>query len=436
MTKKPKLFCWSDSPNVCTGFGVVANNLLRDMHKDFEVYILGINYHGLRKYDTSKYFIYNVDRNDPLGVRRASAVLEDVNPDLIFLFQDIFHQDLIFPVIKKQCPNVKTVCYTPVDGHPFNHFWERPLKESDRFFTYTEFGKETILEKFPQYKDKVEILYHGIDTEIFRPLEDKIIHIVQRNNGWLNKFVVVNVNRFQPRKMVDLAAWAVCCLYKGYKICDDCGYYYPKNWVKCPICFSKGIRTEVKGRSDVVLYQHMSNVEYSEGPGNANTLLSHMNNVGYSENDMKIGAVQINKKEIYGGGGQVTAEEIAEFYNGAAVNISSALGEGFGLSLAESAACGRTSIAPRNSAIPEVLGDTGYLIRNRAVINIPLDNGHLRPVVDTNKMIEALEDEYQKWLDNDKKPVFNQEAYDRVQKMFLWDDKRETLRQVFLDVLK
>lgn len=430
--KRPRLFCWCDmiSP---TGFANVSKNLLRDMYQHFDVHILGINYHGLQNYDTSKYFVYPIDRTDPLGLRRMPEILKNVNPELIFLFQDIFHIDLALPVVKQNCPNVPIAAYFPIDGWPYNVEWETPLKEISKIFTYTEFGRNTILERFPEYADKVGILYHGIDTEVFYPLEEKIIRIVQRNNAWIDRFVAVNVNRFQPRKMIDLSAYAFYMFYKGYKICDDCDHYYPAEQSECNLCHSKVVSEEKSGHKDVTLYLHMMPQEYSMGPGKANTLLAHMRNIGFTDDDVKKGALQINNRRIYEG--DVSEEEVNEFYNGASVNITSTVGEGFGLSLAESAAAGRTSIAPNNSAIPEVLGDTGHLIPNKSWVSIALDNGHIRPLVDVGKMTEALEIEYKKWEENGRKNVFNQDAYDRVQQMFLWDDKREILLKALQEIV-
>jgi len=87
---KPKLLIWSDfvAP---TGFANVAKNLFDDLHKEFQVSIVGINYHGDRKYDTDKYFVYSVSRDDMLGIKRLPSIIKRENPDVLLLFQDIFY---------------------------------------------------------------------------------------------------------------------------------------------------------------------------------------------------------------------------------------------------------------------------------------------------------------------------------------------------------
>ena len=118
---------------------------------------------------------------------------------------------------------------------------------------------------------------------------------------------------------------------------------------------------------------------------------------------------------------------MAELYNVADVNISTTLGEGVGLSLIEASACGTTSIAPNNSAIPEMLGDTGHIIKNTAHITMSMDNNIVRSVVSVPSILEALEIEYQKWLANGRKKVINTAAVQRVATLFNWDEKRALL---------
>ena len=120
-------------------------------------------------------------------------------------------------------------------------------------------------------------------------------------------------------------------------------------------------------------------------------------------------------------------QKMAELYNIADVNISTTLGEGVGLSLIEASACGTTSIAPNNSAIPEMLGDTGHIVKNSAHITMAIDNNLVRPVVSVLGVINALEIEHQKWLANGRKKVVNMEAIQRVSTLFNWDEKRALL---------
>jgi len=181
------------------------------------------------------------------------------------------------------------------------------------------------------------------------------------------------------------------------------------------------------------MYVHANTEERMMGPGRSNLLQAHLINVGFENEDVN--------KTIALFGGNVYAnplpeEELNILYNVADINVSTALGEGVGLSLIEALAAGTTSIAPKHSSIPEMLGDTGHIIPNKTLINIALDNGHLRPVVDLKFYLEALEIEYQKWIANGRRKVFNQAAVDRVNDLFQWKDKRELLEGWIAGCLK
>ena len=53
---KPTLLAWCDFL-VPTGFGTVSKNLFENMNEEYDTNILAINYHGDKKYDTSRHGI-------------------------------------------------------------------------------------------------------------------------------------------------------------------------------------------------------------------------------------------------------------------------------------------------------------------------------------------------------------------------------------------
>jgi len=432
---KKRLLIWGDAPVVKTGFGVVARNLFKELHNTYEVAILGINYFGMQQYDTSKYFIFPVERSDMLGLERFPIVLNNFRPDIVLLFQDIFNIDFALPIIKKYNDKLPIVAYFPIDGSPVNKAWENVLELPTKLITYTQWGVDQILDVFPNFKGKgISHLYHGVDQNVFRPLNAAARKRFKQDRGWDNKFVVFSNNRFQPRKMVTLSVMAHALFTKGYKECK-CGHLYLRSKSRCPLngCGPESIIAEIDGHDDALMYVHANTEERMMGPGRSNLLQAHLINVGFENEDVN--------KTIALFGGNVYAnplpeEELNILYNVADINVSTALGEGVGLSLIEALAAGTTSIAPKHSSIPEMLGDTGHIIPNKTLINIALDNGHLRPVVDLKFYLEALEIEYQKWIANGRRKVFNQAAVDRVNDLFQWKDKRELLEGWIAGCLK
>jgi glycosyltransferase involved in cell wall biosynthesis len=441
---KPKLFVWCDSPTVPTGFGIVAKNLLRDAHKDFDVNILGINEFGRNKYDQSKWFIYPVDGMDPLGFKRIKDILTDLQPDLIWLFQDIFHIQSILPPVKEVCPKIPIIIYFPVDGTPFNTDWQLSFAPGivQTHVTYSQFGVDAIYERFPMLKEEIDkkivikTLYHGCDLDTFKLLSKQQRRDVRKRLGWKDKFVAININRFQPRKILPLTMRAFSLVIHGYKKCK-CGNFYLTEKKKCDLngCGPEQILQEVAPKEDILLYLHCNTMERTMGPPKANVLQAHAINAGFGDQDIKHHRLQfIENRNIIKD--PFSEEALCEFYNAADINITTTLGEGWGLSLSEAAACGTRSIAPRNSAIPEVLaGTNSRLIKNIAHMNMGLDSGHLRPLVSVPRFVEAIEAEYKEWIANDRKKLIDHDAIEMVKHRLDWKDKREWIVKEFKNLV-
>lgn len=433
MEAKKKLFVWCDFL-VDTGFGHVAHNLLDRMHEHFDVSILGINYYGDKRYDTSKYFVYPITREDPLGVRKLPHLLKNEKPDVVLLFQDIFHiSDYIDEIKKALHPKTKIVTYFPVDGSPFSQAWGNVFDIADVNITYSDWAIRTIRETFPKIT-KLHKLYHGVDTNIYKALPYEKVLSIRKEFGWTGKFVVLNVNRFQPRKLIPHTLRAFSLFSKGYKKCS-CGNVYPyhKEYCDLNMCGPESvIEKEKRYRVDTHLHLHMMSNEPMMGPGRVNSLQNHALNAGFTDEDVRNRLLGINALNIYAN--QVPDEVINGLYNAANINISSTLGEGCGLSLIESMSAGTPSIAPKNSAIPEMLGNTGHLIPNVGLMNQALDSGHLRPVVDTYKMMQALDIEYNKWKSSGEEKIVDSQCIERVTNNFLWKDKVDFLTNILSGV--
>ncbi|MGV8131527.1 MAG: glycosyltransferase family 4 protein [Candidatus Pacearchaeota archaeon] len=435
---KPKLFAWSDM--MCnTGFAKVAHNLYEDLHNDFDVKVLGINYHGLADYDTSKYFIYPISNDDPFGYNRMGPILHKARPDIIFLFQDIFNIIPAAKIVRQVLgPDVPIVAYYPIDGSPVSVSWNKMFEPGliQKHITYSKWAVDEIKFTFPKESaDKeIDILYHGVDPNVFNPLRPFHIKQIKREKGWNDKFTVINLNRCQPRKGIHHTIRAFAMLKYGYYVDKD-GYWFPRTMTRHPLQHytMKDIVQEVPGLDDVVMYLHSSPADRIFGPTKSCSLFAQVYNNGIKNEDFgKV--LSTPMRDIMNQ--PFTDQEVNELYNAADVNISAAYGEGCGLSLIESASCGTTSIAPFNSAIPEMLGETGHLCKNITTFTQAMDNAHLRPIVDERELVKALRFEYDKWVANGRKKVFNQAALDRVDNLFRWEDKRTYLSKVLLEHVK
>ena len=429
---KKKLLAWCDFL-VPTGFGTVSKNLFKGLSEEYDVSVLGINYHGDKKYDSSQYFVYSITQGDLLGIKRLPGIIKEEQPDILFLFQDIFHISDILNDISKVVPDhCKIVTYFPVDGEPFSLGWGNIFEKSDAIITYTDWAIDVIRDRFPHAKQPISKLYHGVNLQDFKPLPMEKITEVRNKYNWGGKFVVCNINRFQPRKYIPGTARAFSMFAKGYKKCKSCKHEMPIDRKRCELCQKSKLSKKGTVKKDVFLWLHMMPREHSMGPSRANLLQNHLLNAGFEDTD--VGSILgVNARNIYAG--EVGVEEVNELYNASNVNISSTLGEGCGLSLIEAQAAGTPSIAPRNSAIPEMLRDTGWLVDNATVVNQAFDNAHMRPVVSCSKMRDALEEAYAEWLSSGVDVTVDQKCIENVNKYFLWDDKRDDLKKAFTSAL-
>lgn len=425
--KKPVLLTWHDfvAP---TGFANVAKNLLQDMYKDYDVHIVGINHSG-DVLKTEQYTVYPAGNS--LGMDTFLEKVSLLNPDLLFLFQDHFHITSLLNLAEKKGISLpKKVTYFPVDGLPVSPFIERAVTDTDKLFIYTEWSRKALLSTFPDLDTvkTAEVLYHGVDTSTFKPAPINQVMETRQQFGWGKKFLAINVNRFQPRKQIPSTVRAFSMFAKGHNMCKDCKHKQPINLKLCERCGSTNIKSFKDPKTDVVLYLHMMPYDENMGPAKITSLVSVLYNAGFTQADAPH-IVAINGANILSG--EVTEEDLNLLYNAANVNLSSTCGEGAGLSLIESQAVGVPSIAPHNSAVPEMLNGTGILVPVKGFFNMGYDSSHMRPAVDEWKFACALEDMYESWKQSGKIKEVKQECLTSVQDKFRWDDKRKQLLKAF-----
>ena len=324
---KKKLLIWADSPSVATGFGTVSKNLFRDLHNEYDVYILGINDHGLITYDTSKYFIFPIDNMDILGLSKFAKILKNVSPDKIILFQDIFNIQHALPIIKETHPKVPILAYFPIDGTPVNQYWRPGFDTPDKLVTYTKWGVDAIYDTFPHLKEKnIEYLYHGVDTNVFNLYPSAVRQRCKKEAGWEDRFLIFSNNRYQPRKALPLALRAVSLFTKGYKTCK-CGNLYAISRRICDLnsCSEADVLSITPGHDDVTIYMHAAMFEKIIGDGAASSLAAAAINAGFVSEDIPKHVAFFNGNTY---DNPYTDHKMSELYNIADVNISTTLGEG------------------------------------------------------------------------------------------------------------
>jgi glycosyltransferase involved in cell wall biosynthesis len=99
----------------------------------------------------------------------------------------------------------RVVLYVPVDAGPYQEKWLRNFHKVKRVVAYTQFGKKILVDANPKIKNNIQVIPHGVDEETFFPEDTQMLREKFFSSIGKNDFVVLNVNRNQPRKRIDIA---------------------------------------------------------------------------------------------------------------------------------------------------------------------------------------------------------------------------------------
>lgn len=152
------------------------------------------------------------ENTDPMGLARAAELFEnnEYEPDLIYATGDPGSISALTLVIPEKVP---FLAYVPIEGGPLmNSLWRGTLDAID-FFTCSVDGQETV--KAGINKD-VDMVYHGVDTNVFTPLDHGERLTYRERLGWDNKFVVVCVAQNVRRKQWPRLFEAIAILKQQY----------------------------------------------------------------------------------------------------------------------------------------------------------------------------------------------------------------------------
>lgn len=311
---------WISDMVVPTGFSRVTHSILKYLlpTDNFDIVGLGVNYRG----DPHPYtfMIYPaILGGDVYGLGRIKQLVEAYNFDFIFILNDTWIINKYLEELKKLPKEVKLpkiIVYFPVDSEEHDVEWYKNFDIVSEVVTYTEFGRRVINKLMPEMK--VHVIPHGVDTSVFfKAFENRQLARAALFGGakkdLLDAFIVLNANRNQPRKRLDVTI-------KG---------------------FSEFIKD--KPKENIRLYMH-SGVRDSSIDIPKITERYHVNNRLIVTNlNPGIQVVPDNKLNV--------------IYNSCDVGINTSMGEGWGLTSIEHAVTGAPQIIPNHSACTEIFSD-------------------------------------------------------------------------------
>jgi D-inositol-3-phosphate glycosyltransferase len=362
-----------------TGFAVVLHNIISNLPADkYEVHHLAINYYG-DPHQLSWLIYPAANKGDLWGFNRVPDFLKE-KWDLIFILNDAWVISQYLEIFYKQLPEGEklppVIVYFPVDSKDLDPDWFKNFGPEIYPVVYTEFGKQEVLKARSDITPLV--IPHGVDTNtFFRAFKtrDQAKKILFPNRpDFKDSFVVLNANRNQPRKRIDLTM--------------------------------KGFAEFAKGKPDnVKLYLHM-------GLKDAGWDIMKLSQRYGIDKKLVITSMTTSIQ-------QVSDENLNLIYNASDVGLNTCLGEGWGLTNHEHAATGAVQIVPDHSACKELFEDAGLLLPIR-LESVNQDTLTTSGLVHPDDIANALEYLY---TNPDKMKLLSEKCYQKFSgEEYHWDN--------------
>lgn len=392
LKSKPKLL-WIGDAVAHTGFATVCHNVLEHLQHQYDVSVLGINYYG----DPHKYSypIYPAPMGgDVFGINRVPSLLAQIKPHITCIVNDPWLvRNYIAPLrtsmgkLDNKDIFTNIVAYMPIDGKNIQRAFIEPLNQIDHAIFYTQFGLDEAKNAGLQL-DKTSIIPHGVDLTDFPRMNKKTARakLPVLKDDW---FVVGCVNRNQPRKRLDLALEYFADFAKDKP--DTVKFYY-------------------HGALQDVGWDILQLADYY-GIGSRMIITDP------------------NMTTAVG----VPYDFLRYIYNSFDIQVSTTLGEGWGLTQMEGMACGIPQIIPEWSALAEWAHDGALFVE---CTTRQANSGGLNTIggiADKDQFIAAMNKMY---YDTNERQRIGQAGYDLVhQPQFLWKNVADQFDTVFKKVM-
>lgn len=395
--ERTKLFVVGDAV-ATTGFARVCHSVLENLPKEkYDISQLGINYYG--DPHGFSYKIYPAATGgDIYGTRRLAPLVKSIKPDLIFIVNDPWIiNNYLHELKENKLDTIPVVVYFPVDAAEHSPRWFVNFDIVNKVCVYTQFAKNVVLKtgspNVPE--NKIFIVPHGITKEHFFPTDKiearKKIYPAARLNEFLNSFIILNANRNQPRKRMDITAWA--------------------------------FREFQKGKKDVKLYLHMG----TQDSGFDIVELA----IRYGFSDKLI--ISANTPTIP----QVPKDRLNFIYNATDIGLNTSMGEGWGLVAWEHAATKTPQIMPNLETLKEIWGDSA--IYTDTICNHMFPNiNTVGKVTSVESVVEKLNMAYDSWKsDKNWLNEYAEKSYNLVtQDKYSWESVSNMFDAIFSDTVE
>lgn len=195
--------------------------------------------------------------------------------------------------------------------HLLNTGMKKSMKRADVIITDSEFSKSEIEKYFPQYSHKVQVVYCGVNSDKFYPVEDNsVIEKVKKSLDIEGEYFLY-LGTIEPRKNLERLIEAYSLLLKKDENVPRLVMAGGKGWLNSNI------------------YQKVVELKLEK-------------------------YVQFTK--------YIPDEDLCPLINGATAFVFPSIYEGFGMPPLEAMACGVPVVCSKEASLPEVVGDCAVMI--------------------------------------------------------------------------
>ena len=377
-----------------TGFARVTHSVLEHLVKKHEIVCVGINYAG-DPHDLP-YKIYPaaaVNPNDRFGIGRLPQIVEKEKPDFIICLNDIWVVNQVWERIHLLKDNLKFkfIAYFPIDSEWYVESHMRFIKDWDFAITFSIEQAQRVM-KHGVTPKMLGVIPHGIDVSKFYPIDQN----EARSQLGLptDKFIILNANRNQLRKQIDLTIKVFAEFAVGK---DDSSLYLHMSekdlgWDVRAIFESEMKRRNLK--SDGRLIMTTTNIDYINAP--PDSLLNII-------------------------------------YNACDAGINTANGEGWGLVPFEHAACKKPQVLPNHTSFSDIWKQKALLADVAAWI-YDKDLGVERGIVSVESMVKHLNSLYE---DKELREQVASDCYEVTKtSSYRWDKVAEGFEKAMEELVK
>ena len=314
-------YLWqSTSKNISTGYGILSNNIVeRLIKKGIDIRLLGMQNLGSQKEEWNLPMLDDIYGSDAIqfysklyGINYVISVIDHFVPPYHYL-----------PGLLKSL-KVGHIAHITVNSLPLSPMLYDKIKDADFLVAPSKFVEKALNDAGLDNKNKIFYIPHGVNTNIFKPLQKEEIEKHKAMMNYQNKFV-----------------WLTIATNTGTE----------KNWQGLFYAYKIFLAQNPKAKEDTILHCHTS---FHYPGGYDLELLAKM--YGITDNLRFISGISLNAG--------TPPEEMVKIYNVADCYISATMGESFGLPALEAMSCGTPCIVPNHTTGPELVGEskTGLLI--------------------------------------------------------------------------